>query len=88
MGFINKDEIKLLGEDRIINYFWKWYKKSEDKDAPWENINKAQNINVYDKIILKYPPEIKNLEFRNNLDIIRKTFTRFAFPLILFLLII
>ena len=32
MGFVNKDEIKLLGEDRIINYFWKWYKKSEDKD--------------------------------------------------------
>ena len=26
MGFISKDEIKLLGEDRIINYFWKWYK--------------------------------------------------------------
>ena len=32
MGFISKDEIKLFGEDRIINYFWKWYKKSEDKD--------------------------------------------------------
>jgi len=46
MGFINKDEIKLLGEDRIINYFWKWYKKSEDKDEPWKNINKAQNLDV------------------------------------------
>ena len=82
------NEIKLLGEDRIINYFWKWYKKSEDKDEPWKNINKTQNLNVYDKVILKYPPEIKKLEIINNLDIIRKTFVRFAAPLIFFMLII
>ncbi len=88
MGFINKDEIKLLGEDRIINYFWKWYKKSEVKDKPWKKINKAQNLNVYDKVIFKYPPEIKKLEIKNNIDIIRKTFLRFAAPLIFFMLII
>ena len=88
MGFISKDEIKLLGEDRIINYFWKWYKKSEDKDEPWKNINKTQNLDVYDKVILKYPPEIKKLEIANNIDIIRKTFVRFAAPLIFFMLII
>ena len=88
MGFINKDEIKFLGEDRIINYFWKWYKKSEDKDEPWENINNTQNLDVYDKVILKYPPEIKKLEIANNIDIIRKTFVRFAAPLIFFMLII
>jgi hypothetical protein len=88
MGFISKDEIKLLGEDRIINYFWKWYKKSEDKDEPWKNLNKIQNLDVYDKVILKYPPEIKKLEILNNIDIIRKTFVRFAAPLIFFILII
>jgi len=88
MGFISKDEIKLLGEDRIINYFWKWYKKSEDKDEPWKNNIKTQNLDVYDKVILKYPPEIKKLEFLNNIDIIRKTFIRFAAPLIFFMLII
>ena len=88
MGFISKDEIKLLGEDRIINYFWKWYKESEDKDAPWKNINKIQNLDVYDKVILKYPPEIKKLEILNNLNIIRKTLVRFAAPLIFFMLII
>ncbi|MBO6975595.1 MAG: aromatic ring-hydroxylating dioxygenase subunit alpha [Prochlorococcus marinus CUG1435] len=88
MGFINNDEIKLLGEDRIINYFWKWYKKSEDKDEPWKIINKTQNLDVYDKVILKYPPEIKKLEIINNIDIIRKTFVRFAAPLIFFMLII
>ena len=83
-----KELIKLLGEDRIINYFWKWYKKSEDKDEPWKNINKIQNLDVYDKVILKYPPEIKKLEIANNIDIIRKTFVRFAAPLIFFMLII
>ena len=88
MGFISKDEIKLLGEDRIINYFWKWYKKSEDKDGPWKNIINTQNHDVYDKVILKYPPEIKKLEILNNIDIIRKTFIRFAAPLIFFMLII
>jgi len=88
LGFIKKDEIKLLGEDRIINYFWKWYKKSEEKDSPWKNINKAENYSVYDNVILKYPPEIKNLEVMNNIDIIRKTFVRFAAPLLIFMLII
>ena len=88
LGFIKKDEIKLLGEDRIINYFWKWYKKSEDKDEPWNNTIKDQNLSVYDKIILKYPPEIKRLEIINNIDIIRKTFVRFAVPLLIFMLII
>jgi len=88
LGLIKKDEIKLLGEDRIINYFWKWYKKSEDKDSPWKNINKINGENVYDQVILKYPPEIKKLEVINNIDIIRKTFMRFAAPLLLFMLII
>ena len=88
LGFINKDEIKLLGEDRIINYFWKWYKNSEDKDNPWKNINKTKNQNVYDKVIFKYPPEIKKLEVINNIDIIRKTFIRFAAPLLFFMLLI
>ena len=86
LGLIKKDEIKLLGEDRIINYFWKWYKKSEEKDNPWKNKN--NELDVYEKIIMKYPPEIKNLEIKNNLNIIRKTFIRFAGPLLFFMLII
>ena len=87
LGLIQKDEIKLLGEDRIINYFWKWYKKSEDKDYPWKNIQNS-NINIYDDVILKHPPEIKKLEVINNINIIRKTFIRFAAPLILLMLFI
>ena len=88
LGLIKNDEIKLLGEDRIISYFWKWYKKSEEKDKPWKNINKNKELNVYDEIILKYPPEIKKLETINNLNIIRKTFIRYAAPLIFLLLLI
>ena len=88
LGLIKNDEIKLLGEDRIINYFWRWYKKSEQKDNPWKHINNNKDLDVYDEIILKYPPEIKKLETINNLNIIRKTFVRYAAPLLFFLLII
>ena len=88
LGLIKDDEIKLLGEDRIINYFWKWYEKSEEKDNPWRHINKNKGLYVYDEIILKYPPEIKKLEVINNINIIRKTFIRYAAPLLFLLLII
>ena len=88
LGLIKKDEIKLLGEDRIINYFWKWYKKSEDKDCPWKDINKVNNLKVYDDVIMKYPPEDKIFENKNNINIIRKTFMRFVAPFLLFNLII
>ena len=88
LGLIKNDEIKLLGEDRIIKYFWEWYKKSEDKDSPWKYRNHKIQPNVYDEIIFKYPPEIKKLEIFNNLTIIRKIFIRYAAPLIFLLLII
>ncbi len=87
-GLIKKDEIKLLGEDRIINYFWKWYKKSEEKDKPWKKTSKNNELNIYDEVIFKYPPEIKKLEVKNNIDIVRKSFVRFIAPLLLFMLII
>ena len=87
-GLIKSDEIKLLGEDRIISYFWKWYKQSEERDNPWKYINSNKEFNVYDEIIFKYPPEIKKLEQINNFNIIRKTFIRYASPLILLLLLI
>ena len=51
-------------------------------------LTKHKNLDVYDKVILKYPPEIKKLEIANNIDIIRKTFVQFAAPLIFFLLLI
>ena len=86
LGLIKKDEIKLLGEDRIINYFWKWYKKSEDKDYPWRNLN--SNLDVYDEVVLKFPPEIKKMETMNNINIIRKSFIRFVAPLLFFMLVI
>ena len=88
LGLIKKDEIKLLGEDRMINYYWKWYKNSEEKDNPWKINNNHNGLNVYDEIILKYPPEIKKLEVLNNIQIIRKTLIRYAAPLLFFLLII
>jgi len=89
LNLLRNDEIKLLGEDKIIKYYWNWYQKSEAKDNPWKYSKKIENnMDVYDELIFKYPPEISKLEILNNLKIIRKTLMRYASPLILFLLLI
>ena len=89
LDLLKNDEIKLLGEDKIIKYFWNWYKNSEVKDNPWRYSKKIENnMDVYDKLIFKYPPEINKLDILNNLKIIRKTLIRYASPLIIFLLLI
>ena len=89
LELLKNDEIKLLGEDKIIKYYWNWYKKSEAKDNPWRYSKKIENnMDVYDKLIFKYPPEINKLDIKNNLKIIRKTLIRYASPLILFLILI
>ena len=53
MGFISKDEIKLLGEDRIINYL----KKTLDK-----NFNFGEPVKTYlsnlQSYLLAYPHKI------------------------------
>ena len=67
---------------------WEWYKKSEGKDNPWKCTNKNKELDVYDQIIFKYPPEIKKLEVMNNFNIIRKTLIRYGAPLLFFMLII
>ena len=89
LDLIRNDEIKLLGEDRIIKYYWNWYKESEKKDNPWKYSKKIENnMDVYDELIFKYPPEINKLDIINNLKIIRKTIIRYVSPLILLLLFI
>jgi len=89
LELLKNDEIKLLGEDKIIKYYWNWYKKSEEKDNPWKYSNKLENnMEVYDELIFKYPPEINKLDILNNLKIIRKTLLRYASPLIIFLIFI
>ena len=89
LDLLKNDEIKLLGEDKIIKYYWTWYQKSEAKDNPWKYSKKLENnMDVYDKLIFKYPPEISKLEIINNLQIIKKTLIRYASPLILFLILV
>ena len=56
-----------------------------DKDQPWKYNN---ILNVYDDVVLQYPPEINRFELINNLNIIRKTCIRFIAPLLFFMLII
>tara|TARA_B100000945_G_C19974692_1_gene409227 strand:- start:162 stop:548 length:387 start_codon:yes stop_codon:yes gene_type:complete len=89
LDLLKNDEIKLLGEDKIIKYYWNWYQKSEAKDNPWKYSKKLENnMDVYDELIFKYPPEISKLEIINNLQIIKNTLIRYASPLILFLILV
>ena len=89
LELLKNDEIKLLGEDKIIKYYWNWYKKSEQKDNPWRFSKRLENnMDVYEKLIFKYPPEINKLDIINNLKILRKTLVRYASPLIIFLILI
>ena len=36
MGFIEKDNIKLLGEDKMVQYYWDWFKSSTTEANPWK----------------------------------------------------
>tara|TARA_Y100001970_G_scaffold283338_1_gene398208 strand:+ start:1124 stop:2458 length:1335 start_codon:yes stop_codon:yes gene_type:complete len=89
MGFLKSDNIKLLGEDRMIQYFWNWYKVSELKDKPWLDISDAkESINVYDEMILKYPPEIKDKMRKNKRQYLYNIFIRAMIPIGLLIIIL
>ena len=34
MGFVEKDNVKLLGEDKMVQYYWDWFKNSDLIDKP------------------------------------------------------
>ena len=36
MGYIQKDNVKLLGEDKMIQYYWDWFNNSINSDRPWD----------------------------------------------------
>ncbi|AAP99934.1 MULTISPECIES: Rieske (2Fe-2S) protein [Prochlorococcus] len=57
MGFVEKDNIKLLGEDKMVQYYWDWFKSSNIKDNPWELFPTNTDTNtVHQDIAMLYPP--------------------------------
>ena len=88
MGYIKNDKIKLLGEDKMIQYYWQWLKYRLEEENPWRIHKTDLNTNsVYDEMPMLYPPENNRLATINNRAIILKLLLRLA-PIGLFLLLI
>ncbi len=89
MGYIQKDNVKLLGEDKMIQYYWDWYKSSLNKDRPWELHPTTENTNsIYLDKPMDYPPENTKLVDTNNRSIILNLLLRLLFPIGLIVLVL
>ena len=91
MGYIQKDNVKLLGEDKMVQYYWDWLQNALNKDKPWHlhPLNSRTN-NVHDDMGMLYPPENPRLIKENNWAIRRKLLVRLlvpTLPILFFILI-
>ena len=67
MGYIKNDKIKLLGEDKMIQYYWQWLQSRLQKEEPWEIHQTNVHTNpVHAQIPMLYPPENPALVHRTN----------------------
>ena len=68
MGFVEKDNVKLLGEDKMVQYYWDWFKNSDLIDKPWDIYPTDNDTNaVHQDIAMLYPPANLKLQ-KENLD--------------------
>ena len=82
MGYIEKDNVKLLGEDKMVQYYWDWFKSSDTKDHPWELHPKDSNTNtVHEDNAMLYPPANPTLEKQNNKSILLNVAIRVLIPI-------
>ncbi len=89
MGYIEKDNVKLLGEDKMVQYFWDWFKSSETKDHPWElHPTNVDTNKVHEDISMLYPPANPRLEKQNKRSIYLNLAIRLLVPIGLVLIII
>ncbi len=89
MGYIQKDNVKLLGEDKMVQYYWDWLQNALIKEKPWEiHPTDASTNTVHDDRGMLYPPENPNMAIKNNRNILIKLLTRALFPISLILLLI
>ena len=89
MGYIQKDNVKLLGEDKMIQYYWDWYQNALKKDKPWDIHPTNENTNkVHEDMPMLYPPENPDLAMKNNRTIIFQLILRLLVPVGLIALII
>ncbi len=88
MGYIKKDRVKLLGEDKMIQYYWQWLNMKLDESNPWLiHPTDVHTNTVYNDIPMIYPPENPSLVNQTNRSIIFNLILR-VIPLGLLILLI
>ena len=89
MGYIQKDNVKLLGEDKMVQYYWDWLQNALNKEKPWDlHPIKSLTNSVHDDRGMQYPPENQDMAIKNNRQILIKLLTRALFPISIILLLL
>ncbi len=89
MGYIKKDNVKLLGEDKMIQYYWDWLKDSLKNEKPWEIHQTGLHTNtVHQDMPMKYPPENLDLANKNNLNLLTNLIIRALIPIGIIIILI
>ena len=89
MGYIEKDNIKLLGEDKMVQYYWDWLQNALNKDKPWDLHPTTSTTNtVHEDTKMLYPPENPTLAVKNNREIKLQLLLRVLIPIGLLLILI
>tara|TARA_B100000700_G_scaffold330010_1_gene454149 strand:+ start:5610 stop:6944 length:1335 start_codon:yes stop_codon:yes gene_type:complete len=89
MGYIQKDNVKLLGEDKMVQYYWDWLQNALNKDKPWElHPTNSETNKVHDDLGMIYPPENPKLAIKNSREIKIKLAIRALIPLGLLIILL
>ncbi len=89
MGYVEKDNVKLLGEDKMVQYYWDWLQSALIKDKPWELHPTNEHTNaIHKEMEMEYPPENPKLAISNRREILYKLAIRVLIPIGLIFLII
>ena len=89
MGYIEKDNVKLLGEDKMVQYYWDWLQNALSKDKPWKIHPTDTHTNpVHQDTPMKYPPENITLSQTNINNIKINLLIRALIPIGIILLIL
>ena len=89
MGYIEKDNVKLLGEDKMVQYYWDWLQSALNKDKPWELHPTTKDTNkIHEDLGMLYPPENPKLAINNQRSIKLNVLIRALLPIGLILILI
>tara|TARA_Y100001968_G_scaffold302417_1_gene315732 strand:+ start:192 stop:1550 length:1359 start_codon:yes stop_codon:yes gene_type:complete len=89
MGYIERDNVKLLGEDKMVQYYWDWFQNAIASDRPWDyHPLKSETNSVHMDRPMFYPPENPKLSDENSKNIILQLLIRALIPIGFIILII